>query len=89
MTLGEFSGMIYTTPGEWRDPTIYVFRDEQSAYEWLSDDLDGTENHCGGLFCTLHSENKPITYMKEEIVNSKVWKVYAMDRDKFAVVIDY
>ena len=89
MTLAEFTHMLYTTPVNWRSYTVSVFRDEESAYDWMQDVLCGEENHCAEPFCTLHSDMKISTYLKEEVCNSKVWKVYAAGTDQFVVVIDY
>ena len=88
VTLAEFSNMVFTTPAQWETTTILVFTDEESAYNYMQDKLCGTEHHDSDTFCVINSEMKAETYLKENVAQSKVWKIYAIKRDMLAVVIE-
>lgn len=88
MTLAEFNSIFFTSPNRWDTNKMIVFTDEESMDDWISDTLDGTDNHDGEIFCALYSCMKAEVYLNEDICKSKVLNFVAVARDCVAVLIE-
>lgn len=88
MTLKEFSDKAFSSPGEWKPETIFVFEDEESMDSYLEDVLNGEENHDGEIAFVMCSDFRSEHYLKEEILTSEVDHFVAMESDTFAVLIE-
>ena len=80
MTLGEFSDAVYTA-GE--DTTsIFVFDSENDCDKFARGDRDVD------ILLTLCSALKAGAYLKERYSNAPVAAIYAIAKNRLAVVID-
>lgn len=89
MTLQELNNKCYSSPGEWKPVTFYVFEDEDSADSWVDDNYNGGDNRDSILVCVMRSDYKDEYYMKEDILNAEVEHFYAVEKDVIVVVIDF
>lgn len=87
MTIGDIENLFYTAPGEWSTYTVFVFENEGDADSWMDDMLNGYENHDAEVYMTIHSDMRMTSYVKEEVCNRKVDQIFAIDRNKFVIVL--
>lgn len=89
MTLRELNTKCYSSPGQWKPITCYVFEDEDSADNWVDDIYNGCDNRDSHLVCVMQSDYKDEYYMREDILNAEVEHFYALERDVIVVVINF
>lgn len=89
MTLHELNDKCYSSPGEQKPVTFYVFTDENYADNWLDYNYNGIENTNWMLLCVMRSDYTDSYYMKEDILNAEVEHFYAVEKDVIVVIIDF
>ena len=88
MTLSEFESKFVSRPTIAPPTTIYVFKDEDSAYNWIECKYLGSDNHAYELIMIIQSDVMLECTVKERWCRAKVQKFYAVEPDVIVVVVE-
>ena len=83
MTLQELSEMCFSCPDSSMPATVYVFDDEEDAYNWLNGKYSDVT-----IALVICSNFRPDVWLKDRWANAKVDHFHCVGKDKLAVVID-
>lgn len=88
MTLSEFYGNFFSRPTIYEPATLYVFKDEDSADDFVEYKYFGSDHANCMLHMAIKSHMILEHTLKEEWCKAEVQKFYAVEPDVIVVVVE-
>lgn len=88
MTLNELALRFYAMPSLPGPSRLYIFRNEESADNWILDKYFGEDHRDYELLAVHQSDCRPELTLKDKWCKSEVMHFFAVEPDVLVVVLE-